>query len=300
MLLHIYAQQYNNINMKFNTYLAIWLLPILLVTATGSLFGELYEGFDLSGKPNSSFGSKNMFGGQTSKGWMSSWQVGSGDVVFSKEDINFENLPSTGGSAKIIGERKENHIGKGYMIRQLSEGFVGTVFGSFRVKPGFLTKDSVFGLLFSLPNVEEMSPKNALFSIAPKRWGSSFGMIGASGRSYKITDGEPCKKGQSYLVIWKMINVPKAGDSSTVTLSFWVLNESQANYYAGLEFDEKALNLAEPGPEKNQVSQYGRQDVKDTKRGIFKGVVLVPFNYNVTNVLFDEIFISKDRFVSTN
>ena len=134
--------------MKFNSYLIVWLLPILLVTASGSLFGELYEGFDLSGKANTSFGSKNMLGGETSIGWMSSWQLGDGNVVFSKEDINFENLPSTGGSAKVIGERKENHIGKGYMIRQLSEGFVGTVLGSFRVKPGFLTKDSVWALIF--------------------------------------------------------------------------------------------------------------------------------------------------------
>lgn len=264
----------------------------LLSPATHSL-ADLYEGFDLTGKHNASFGQENIQAGINSYGWMSTWQIGKGNATFSNEDITFDNLYSTGGSAKVIGERKEQHIGKGFLMRQLSEGYAGSVYGSFRVKPGFLTKDSVFGILFALPNVEEMSPKNALFSIVPKRWGSPFGMIGAGGRTFKITDGAPCQNGEGYLVIWKMTNVPKPGDLDSVTLSFWVLNQSQAEYFSLNNFDERKLNLAEPGSKENQVSQYGRQDIKDTKRGIFKGVVLVAFNYNVTNVLFDEIRISS-------
>ena len=259
------------------------------------LMGSLYEGFDLNTKKGSELGQAKALGGATSYGWMSSWQQGRSKAEFSKEDLHFEALASSGGSVKIIGERKESHIGKGYLLRQTDTAYSGTVYGSFRLKPGFFNKESVFGLVFSLPNVEEVSPKNGIFSICPKRWGGALGMIGAKGRNYKVVDGIPCEKGQKYLVVWKLSNLPMIGEASDLSMKFWVLNEAQVEYFAQCNFAENQLNLAEPGSAANEVCQFGRQDLKESKRSLYKGIVLIPFVYNVTNVLMDEF-----RIVSTN
>lgn len=264
-----------------------------LLLSNANLLAELYEGFDFAGKKDLSLGQEGSYGGQTSSGWMSAWQVGSGDAVVSKKDIQFEGLSSTGGSLVLKGQRKnQNFFAKGFAIRQTDTAYEGNVYGSFRVIPGFMTEDTVISMIFSLPNTAEMSVKNGLFAISPKRWGGELGMIGAKGKTYKAVDGVPCIKGEPYLVIWKMSGLPTTGSVSNVSLAYWVLNADQVAYFATNGFDSKYLNLAEPGPLKNNVCQFGRKDLKDTKRSLYKGIVLTPFIFNTTKVTFDEIRIS--------
>ena len=269
------------------------LINISYLLLSNSLFADLYEGFDFTGKKELSLGQEGSYGGATSLGWMSSWQVGLGDAVVSKKDVQFNGLESSEGALLIKGERKnQNFFAKGYAIRQTGTAYEGDVYGSFRVIPGFMTEETVIAMVFSLPNVANMSVKNGLFAISPKRWGGEFGMIGAKGRTYKAVDGVPCVKGEPYLVIWKMSDLPKAGDVSNVSLSYWVLNAKQVEYFASKGFENKFLNLAEPGPLENNVCQFGRKDLKDTKRSLYKGIVLTPFVFNTNNVIFDEIRIS--------
>ena len=118
-------------------------------------------------------------------------------------------------------------------------------------------------------------------------------MIGAKGRTYKTLDGIPCVKGEPYLIIWKMSGLPSTGNSSDVSLVYWVLNKKQVEFFASKDFEMKYLNLAEPGSQEYNVCQFGRKDLKDTKRSLYKGIVLTPFVYNTTNVTFDEIRISS-------
>lgn len=264
-----------------------------LLLSNANLLAELYEGFDFAGKKDLSLGQEGSYGGQTSSGWMSAWQVGSGDAVVSKKDIQFEGLSSTGGSLVLKGQRKnQNFFAKGFAIRQTDTAYEGNVYGSFRVIPGFMTEDTVISMIFSLPNTAEMSVKNGLFAISPKRWGGELGMIGAKGKTYKAVDGVPCIKGEPYLVIWKMSGLPTTGSVSNVSLAYWVLNADQVAYFAAKGFESKYLNLAEPGSLKNNVCQFGRKDLKDTKRSLYKGIVLTPFIFNTTKVTFDEIRIS--------
>lgn len=264
-----------------------------LMLVNSSLFGDLYEGFDFSTKKEISLGKEGAYGGETSTGWASTWQVGSGDAVVSKKDIKFKGLTSSGGSAIFKGERKnQNFIAKGFAIRQTNTAYEGEVYGSFRIVPGFMTENTVVGMIFSIANVEEMSVRNGLFAICPKRYGSELGMIGAKGKTYKAVDGVPCVKGKEYLVVWKMSELPAAGESADVSLSYWVLDADQVAYFASKGFEAKLFNLAEPGSLKNNVSQFGRKDVKGTKRSLYKGIVLTPFVFNTTNVAFDEIRIS--------
>ena len=56
----------------------------------------------------------------------------------------------------------------------------------------------------------------------------------------------------------------------------------------------KVFKFTEPGKSKINVSQFARKDLKDTKRSLFKGMFLVPYIYNTTNVRFDEIRISTE------
>lgn len=262
-----------------------------------NLFANLYEGFDFAGKKGLSLGQEGSYAGETSVGWMSSWQIGSGDAVVSKKDISFKGLKSTGGSFVLKGERKnQNFFAKGYAIRQTQIAYVGDVYGSFRVIPGFITEDTVISMVFALPNTAEMSLRNGLFAISPKRWGGELGMIGAKGKTYKAVEGIPCVKGEAYLVLWKMSGLPSAGDTSDISLLYWVLNTKQVEYFASKGFEVKYLNLAEPGALENNVCQFGRKDLKDTKRSLYKGIVMTPFIYNTTNVTFDEIRISTKGF----
>ena len=138
-----------------------------------------------------------------------------------------------------------------------------------------------------------MSVKNGLFAISPKRWGGELGMIGAKGKTYKALEGIPCLKGESYLIVWKMSGLPATGNASDVSLAYWVLNQKQVEYFASKGFESRYLNLAEPGKLDNNVCQFGRKDIKDTKRSLYSGIVLTPFIYNTTNVVFDEIRISS-------
>ena len=277
-----------------NTIKITIFLIISFLVSLGSLHGDLYEGFDFSGKKGLTLGEEASYGGETSSGWMSKWQIGSGDASISKRDIQFPSLNSIGGSVKIKGERKnDNFFAKGFAFRQTDAAFVGDIYGSFRLVPGFMTEETVISMIFALPNTAEMSVRNGLFAISPKRWGSELGMIGAKGKTYKTVDGVPCVKGEKYLVIWKMSQLPALGDESDVSLSYWVLNAKQVEYFASKEFDNKSLNLAEPGALKHNVCQFGRKDLKETKRSLYKGILLVPFVYNTTNVTFDEIRISK-------
>ena len=82
-----------------------------------------------------------------------------------------------------------------------------------------MTEDTVIGMIFALPNTEDMSVRNGLFAICPKRWGE-LGMIGAKGKTYKAVEGAPCVKGKDYLVVWKMSGLPKVGLKKEVFLSF--------------------------------------------------------------------------------
>lgn len=274
-------------------YLNKLLISLALGMLTcGVLFGDLYEGFDLNAKKNDPLGLKRTLGGATSTGWMSTWQVGSGKALFSPEDISFQKLKSTGGSVIIKGEKRNAKVfGKGYATRQTKVAYEGEVYGSFRLIPGFMVEQSVVGMVFGV-GAGEVNVRNGLFAICPKRFGGPLGMVGAKGKTYKVVQGDPCVKGEEYLIIWKMKDLPKMGDTADVSIRYWVLNADQVNYFASKGFEEKYFNLAEPGSGENQISQYGRKDLKDTKRSLYKGIVMTPFVFQTNNVHFDEIRIS--------
>lgn len=272
------------------------LLYIFLVFSTNTFYGLVYEGFDLKAKKNAAFGQESTLGGLTDQGWYSAWQShGTGKSLFNKKDLTLKGLNSVGGSAKVLGERKPNHIGKGYMIRQINEVFEDTAYGSFRVKPGYMSNDSIFGLLFTA-NLDDVNPRTSFFSICPKRFGSDLGVVGVGKKTYKISGGVACVKDSTYLVLWKMSSLPKAGDVGDISVRMWVLNEKQVAYFSKNNFKEIDLNLAEPGDKENQVCQHGRMNVIESKFSLVRGLVLVPYNYNLPSVTFDEIRISSKGF----
>jgi hypothetical protein len=261
------------------------------------LVGNIYEGFDFVSDEGAKLGDKNAISGQSSDGWISSWNIGSGSAVVSPESISFEGLNCNDGSVILKGDRKnDSFFAKGFIYRQVEDAYEDEIFGSFRIVPGFMTDDTVLGMVFYYGkdlSSDRVTPRNGIFALLPKRWGSRLGMVGAKGKTYKVTDGSPCLNGKEYLVIWKMSGLPKMGESSDVSFSFWVLDENQVEYFLSKGFEERFFNLAEPGKLKMNVSQFGRKDLKDTKRSFFRGMFMVPYIYNTTNVRFDEIRVSS-------
>ena len=115
----------------------IILLCSIISFASVLTAGILYEGFDCEVERNLPFGEIGAFGGASSKGWMSSWQLGDGGAVLAKKDIDFDPLVSSPGAALLKGERKnDKFFAKGFMFRQIDQAYEGTVFGSLRLRPG--------------------------------------------------------------------------------------------------------------------------------------------------------------------
>ena len=228
--MHFYAQTIKGFIMLIKK-VTIFLLFFILFNFV--LLADLYEGFDFPYKSGLSLEDSRVNSGKSSKGWMSTWQLGLGDAISSKKDISFDDLISNEGSLLLRGERKSNtFFGKGFAVRQSSNAYVGTVYGSFRIIPGFITQETVIGLIFSLPNFNEMSVRNGLFAICPKRWGGELGMIGAKGKTFKNVEGVPCVKGEKYLILWTMSELPALGSSADVTLKYLVLNQKQVRFFA--------------------------------------------------------------------
>lgn len=269
---------------------------IIFLFALTNAFGSVYEGFDMTAKSGSAIGgSDGALSGQTSTGWHSSWQALKGKSVVSGEDLRIKGLESTPGALLLRGERKNRSIGQGVAMRQISESHTGDVYGSFRFKSGNLIQNSILGVLFSLPDGKPVTPRNALFAVCPKRWASSYGMLGAGQKHIsKIENGVECYADETYLVVWKFENLPAPGKRGKIRLMMWVLDARQAAHFASNGFSESDLRQAEQGVEAKQVSQSIGASIPNSKRGIHRGIVISCFSSGVAKVLMDELRVSSE------
>ncbi len=269
---------------------------ILLVLLPKALCADVYEGFDMADLNSAPLASSDATRvGNTSSGWNSTWQVTAGKPFVKAIDLKIKGFDSIGGSLEVKGERKPNSIGQGVAMRQITEGFIGDVYGSFRFNARALKIESAIGLLLSVPGQNPLDPRTAMFAFCPKRWGSEYGMMAAGKeRVTKSEAGEACIPNTNYLVVWQLENLPKLGDRQAIILNMWVLDEDQASHFASKNSFESALRLAELGSEPEQVGQYLRREIKNSKRGLFGGMVVSCFSVGMPTVTFDEIRISQD------
>ena len=269
---------------------------ILLVLLPKALCADVYEGFDMADLNSAPLASSDATRvGMTSSGWNSTWQVTAGKPFVKAIDLKIKGFDSIGGSLEVKGERKPNSIGQGVAMRQITEGFIGDVYGSFRFNARALKIESAIGLLLSVPGQNPLDPRTAMFAFCPKRWGSEYGMMAAGKeRVTKSEAGEACIPNTNYLVVWQLENLPKLGDRQAIILNMWVLDEDQASHFASKNSFESALRLAELGSEPEQVGQYLRREIKNSKRGLFGGMVVSCFSVGMPTVTFDEIRISQD------
>ena len=138
--------------------------------------------------------------GNTSSGWNSTWQVTAGKHLVEGIDLEIKGFDSVGGSLQVRGERKPNSIGQGVAMRQITEGFIGDVYGSFRFNARSLKIDSAIGLLLSVPGQNPLNLTTSYFTFCPKRWGSEYGMMAAGKeRVTKSEAGEICIPNVNYL-----------------------------------------------------------------------------------------------------
>ncbi|CAI8313569.1 MAG: Uncharacterised protein [Opitutia bacterium UBA7350] len=274
---------------------SILITGLFLLKAQSLLDAKIYEGFDMPAANGSPLGSLNTtLSGENSKGWHSSWQTAKGKVLFNHNDLDILGYCSTPGAILAKGERKQQSIGQAVAIRQIGTSYVGDVYGSFRFSSGNLVKDSVLGILFSIPSAEVPSPRTSMFAICPKRWGAPYGMLSAGqNRVSKIENGIECYPDETYLVIWKMENLPAVGKRTSIRLKMWILDSRQAAYFAENGLTETALEAAKEGSKPQNVSQSAQAEVAKSKRGIFKGLILSCFSNGLAKVTFDEIRVSN-------
>ena len=273
---------------------------IFMLSYQSLLNAGIYEGFDMSAPSGSSLGNiDTTLSGESSTGWHSSWQTAKGKAMFTKDDLAISGYASTPGAIIIKGERKEKSIGQGIAIRQIDADYVGDVYGSFRFSSGNLIKDAVLGILFSIPSTEAPTPRNSLFAFCPKRWGSPYGLLSAGqSRTSKIENGIECYPDETYLLIWKLENLPLAGKRASIGLKMWILDNRQATYFAENGLTEKKLQAAEIGSDPSHISQRAEASLANSKRGIFKGLILSCFSSGLARVSYDEIRVSKEGLAS--
>jgi len=275
----------------------LFIFTILLTLLPKAVCADVYEGFDMNDQNSAPLASSDATRvGNTSRGWNSTWQVTAGKPFILANDLEIKGFDSVGGSLEVRGERKPNSIGQGVAMRQITDSFIGDVYGSFRFSAKSLNIESALGLLLSLPGQNPLNLKTAIFAFSPKRWGSEYGMMAAgNARVIKSETGEPCVPNSSYLVVWQLENLPKLGDRQSIILNMWVLDEDQASHFASKDFSGSALRLAELGSEPDQVGQYLRKEIKNSKRGLYlPGMVVSCFSVGMPKVTFDEIRISQE------
>ena len=276
-------------------------LAIVFLFANFSfLNAAIYEGFDMSAPSGSPLGNINStLSGESSIGWHSSWQTAKGKALFTADDLAISGYSSTPGAITIKGERKEKSIGQGIAIRQIDADYTGDVYGSFRFSSGNLIKDSVLGILFSIPSAEAPTPRTSFFAFCPKRWSSPYGLLSAGTiRTEKIESGIECYPDETYLLIWKLENLPLVGKRNSIGLKMWILDNRQATYFAENGLTEETLEAAEIGSDPSDISQRADTTLANSKRGIFKGLILSCFSSGLARVSFDEIRVSKDSLTS--
>ena len=269
---------------------------VLIILLPKVVCADVYEGFDMADLNSTPLASSDATRvGMTSSGWNSTWQVTTGKPFVEAIDLEIKGFDSVGGSLELRGERKPNSIGQGVAMRQITEGFIGDVYGSFRFNAKALKIESALGLLLSLPGQNPLNLTTATFTFCPKRWGSEYGMMAAGKeRVTKSEAGEACVPNASYLVVWQLENLPKLGKRQSIILNMWVLDEDQASHFASKNSFESALRLAELGNKPEQVGQYLRKEIKNSKRGLFGGMIVSSFSVGMPKVTFDEIRISKE------
>ena len=269
---------------------SILILSSLISVGAPLAVADIYEGFDMPTSGGKPLGES----GKTSVGWHSSWLGSKGKPLFEAGDLRIAGLKSVGGSALLRGERKPKSIGQGVAMRQIAESYSGDVYGSFRFKAGKLIDKSVVGLLLSMPGDGPLTPGKATFAFCPKRWGSPYGMTSAGkSRMAKVESGVECSPGELYLVVWKLKNLPTAGQRKKIALNMWVLDEAQAAHFAEKGFSEEVLQMAEPGGKPEQASQIAHREIRSAKRGVFRGMLISCFSIGVPKVAFDEIRVSQ-------
>ena len=274
----------------------LFFFTILLILLPKAVCANVYEGFDMADQNLAPLASSDATRvGITSRGWNSTWQVTAGKPFVEAIDLEIKGFDSVGGSLEVRGERKPNSIGQGVAMRQITDSFIGDVYGSFRFNAKALKIESALGLLLSLPSQNPLDPRTAIFAFCPKRWGSEYGMMAAGKeRVAKSEAGAPCVPNSNYLVVWQLENLPKLGKRQSIILNMWVLDEEQASHFASKDFTESTLCLAELGSEPEQVTQYISKEIKNCKRGLFGNMIVSCFSVGMTKVTFDEIRISQD------
>ena len=271
-------------------------LKILLILISSAVCADVYEGFDMPNQNSAPLaGDGATRAGITSRGWSSTWQVTAGKPLVERNDLEIKGFDSVSGSLQVRGERKPNSIGQGVAMRQITKDFTGDVYGSFRFNARALKIESAIGLLLSVPGQNPLNLTTSRFTFCPKRWGSEYGMMAAGKeRVTKSEAGEACIPNTNYLVIWQLENLPKMGDRKSIIMNMWVLDEEQAYHFSSKDSFESALRLAELGSEPEKIGQYLRREINNSKRGLFRGMVVSCFSVGMPKVTFDEIRISQE------
>ena len=216
------------------------ILTLFLCALSQLLAGPiLYEGFHPEDED-----------AESRSGWMTGWHRLAGEVGSLQDSLGVPGLTGTKG-ALLLEE-------KGEALAQVGVDVSGTFYGSFRIRTAELKKDSLLGLVFAKPDLEELNPKTGTISLIVKGWRMDHGLIISNGKAAKGGEGAPIEAKQTYVVLFKVEN-PESGPSS---VQMWILNKDQMLYHANRDVTDAALNRAALGSLEGGVMQRLQLDAK--------------------------------------
>lgn len=261
------------------------LTTLFLLTSILAAAPAVYEGFDMEGI-STKLNTAGATAGKTSAGWMSTWQLNEGQSMYSNQDLALPGLDSVPGLT--TSSRKT------VILRQLGETLTGDVYGSFRIRGSMLNKNSMMGLMFSLPTADPFNPKTSLLTFLGTRWGDMLGAAIVGGEPVKVEEGVPLSEKETGLVLWKAENLPEPGDRSNQTIEMWILSDKQVAHFAAKGMPEEELSKAKTGRGSSDVLQHLEIPLRGSMFTLMKGLVISCFSNGVPKADFDEIRISRE------
>lgn len=211
--------------------------------------------------------------------WLTDWHRLQGTLTNIPESLKIKGLQSKGGALQLLK--------KGEALAQHRIMIDGSYFGSYRVQASKIKADTILGLLLSRPMREGLTPKTASIGFLAKGWKTDLGVLLVDGVPVKVLEGIGLSIDQTYLVVFHVVN---EGTQKAVTM--WILNESQASYFASNKVTPAILNAAPLSRDAGGVLQRVRhQKKKDPNLTIFKGDIVACVAKYCPDATFDEIRI---------
>jgi len=210
------------------------------------------------------------------------WTLQTGEFFVGSDDLSIEGLESSPNS--LVLQRD------GVCVSPLENDFPGVVYGSFRVRPEKVAKDSTINFSVFDSDTVDYNVNDSRIGLILKGYRNPLGGVVANGKKKRIKEGGELEIGQINLILFKLVDKPgKPGK-----LTFWICLPNQVNEMIAEGFSEDYLMEAQIGSGDDQVAQRVSVKIPAGKQPVLQdGAFLYLASRFGSISAFDEIRISS-------